>query len=660
MRPSFAAALCRHWLVARATKGRNLFTLLLVAATIPASITAAPAAAITVTASREPVPAALAGTALTIIDRPTITALSLPLVKDYLTLSPSVSVSQSGPLGAQTQVRIRGAEANHTLTFIDGIDVTDPASSGEFRYETLLAAGVERIEVLRGPQSALWGSQALGGVITITTRDDSGVYGEAEGGSLGTFRAGAGGGVALNSSTQLSGSLSALTSNGYDLANAGKNIADTGGTIADTGGDKDGYDNITAHVKLRSAPSARTDVLLVARYTTSNSQFDGFDYDAGVPQDEAFATRSKQLALRAEAGIALLDGRWTQRVSGFFTDTTNSNRTAGAFTNRSDGGRYTLRYQTSLTIDTGSARHRVTAALEHDRERFDSVDADTLAFSNQSRSRLQTSVVGEYRLDIGDWLGGGVAVRHDWNNRFADTTTVRATAAVRPGAGFTLHGAYATGVADPTFFDLFGFFPGFFVGNPNLSPERSRNWEVGAGWSNAALGLDVTWYDATLDNEIVSTFDSKTFLSGVANASGRSRRKGLEVTASTTPVTGLRFAASYALLDANEQRVAAGLALREVRRPRHSGSLTAAYTGTAFDLAASAAITGARDDIDFARFVRVRLAPYTLVTLSGAWHVTPKLDLTGRIENALDSRYQDVFAYHTPGLTAHAGVRVRL
>ena len=645
MRPSFAAALCRHWLVARATKGRNLFTLLLVAATIPA--------AITVTASREPVPAALAGTALTIIDRPTITALSLPLVKDYLTLSPSVSVSQSGPLGAQTQVRIRGAEANHTLTFIDGIDVTDPASSGEFRYETLLAAGVERIEVLRGPQSALWGSQALGGVITITTRDDSGVYGEAEGGSLGTFRAGAGGGVALNSSTQLSGSVSALTSQGYDIANTGKNIAATGG-------DKDGYGNITAHVKLRGAPTATTDVLLVARYTTSNSQFDGFDYDAGVPQDEAFATRSKQLALRAEAGIALLDGRWTQRVSGFFTDTTNSNRTAGAFTNRSDGGRYTLRYQTSLTIDTGSARHRATAALEHDRERFDSADADTLAFSNQSRSRLQTSLVGEYRLDIGDWLGGGVAVRDDWNNRFADTTTVRATAAVRPGAGFALHGAYATGVADPTFFDLFGFFPGFFVGNPNLSPERSRNWEVGAGWSNAALGLDVTWYDATLDNEIVSTFDSKTFLSGVANASGRSRRKGLEVTASTTPVTGLRLAASYALLDANEQRVAAGLALREVRRPRHSGSLTAAYTGTAFDLAASAAITGARDDIDFARFVRVRLAPYTLVTLSGAWHVTPKLDLTGRIENALDSRYQDVFAYHTPGLTAHAGVRVRL
>ena len=623
--------------------------LLLAAATIPTTtdiVVADIRQPITVTASREPVPVALAGTALTIIDQSTIQALSLPLVKDYLTLSPSVSVSQSGPLGSQTQVRIRGAEANHTLTFIDGIDVTDPASSGEFRYETLLAAGVERIEVLRGPQSALWGSQAIGGVINITTRDDKGLYGEAEAGSFGTVRAGAGGGIALGNSTSLSGQASYLTSNGYDIANVG--------------GDKDGYDNFTGHVKLRSTPTASTDVLLVARYTTSNSQFDGFDYTAGVPLDQPLATRSKQLALRAEAGIALFDDRWTHRVSGFFTDTANINRTADIFSNRSDGGRTTLRYQTSLTATSGAARHRFTAALEHDRERFDSVDANATALSNQSRSRLQTSLVGEYRLDIGDWLGGGVAVRQDWNNRFADTATVRATLAVKPGGGFTLHGAYATGVADPTFFDLFGFFPGFFVGNPAITPERSRNWEVGAGWNNASYALDVTWFDATLDNEIVSTFNNTTFLSGVANATGRSRRKGLEVSASATPVTGLRLAATYALLDANEQRVAAGLALREVRRPRHSGSLTASYAGPAFDLAASAAITGARDDTDFARFVRVRLAPYTLVTLSAAWHITPTLDVTGRIENAFDTRYQDVFAYRTPGLTAHAGVHVRL
>ncbi|OYU14143.1 MAG: hypothetical protein CFE37_12440 [Alphaproteobacteria bacterium PA4] len=600
---------------------------------------------VTITASREPVPVALSGTALTVIGPDNIRALSLPLVKDYLTLVPSVSVSQTGPLGAQTQIRIRGAEANHSLTFIDGIDVTDPASSGEFRYETLLAAGVERIEVLRGPQSALWGSQAIGGVINIATRNDPGLYGEAEAGSLGTVRVGAGGGTALGS-TKLSGQASYLRSTGYDIA-GGK-------------GDKDGYENLTLHAKLDSRPTTNSNVALVARYTTSNSEFDSFDYTRGVPLDAPLATRSRQLALKASAGLSLLDDAWTQQASVLFSDTANINRTAGRFENQSDGGRLTLRYQTSASTETGAARHRVTLALEHDRERFTSIDADPTALSNQRRSRLQTSLVGEYRLDVADWLGGGVALRRDWNNRFADATTVRATAAVKPGGGVTVHGSYGTGITDPTFFELYGFFPGFFVGNPNVRPERSRSWDLGAGWSNGAYGLDVTWYDATLDNEIIATFDNTTFLSGVANASGRSKRRGLEVSANARPLAGLTLNATYAWLDADEQRVAAGLTSREVRRPRHSGSVTASYASQAFDIAASAAITGARDDTDFARFVRVRLAPYTLVTLSGAVHLTPQIDLTGRIENALDAEQVDVFAYRGPGLTAHAGVRVRL
>lgn len=603
-------------------------------------------APITVTASREAVPLALSGTALTVIDRDTIEALSLPLVKDYLTLSPSVSVTQSGPLGAQTQVRIRGAEANHTLTFIDGIDVTDPASSGEFRYETLLADGVERIEILRGPQSALWGSQAIGGVINILTRSDEGLFGEVQGGSLGTLRGGVGGGATLGAATTISGQASYLRSSGYD--------------IADVGGDRDGHDNFTIHAKLASKPTENTTFSFVGRYVTSESEFDDFDYGLGVPADAPLSTRSRQLALRAQGGITVLDDRWSHLVSALYTDTANINRDDGQFQNQSDGGRYTLRYQTSLGFETGDAIHRLTAALEHDRERFESIDADPNALSNQSRSRSQTSVVGEYRLDFADWLGGGIAVRHDWNNRFADATTVRATAAVRPGGGFALHGSYGTGVADPTFFDLFGFFPGFFVGNPDLTPERSTSWDVGAGWANDMVALDVTWYSATLDEEIVSTFDSVTFLSGVANATGRSLRKGLEVSASATPAKGVMLRATYAYLDATEQQVSAGLRLREVRRPRHSGSVTASYAGDVFDIAASAAITGARDDTDFALFMPVRLDSYALVTLAGAWHASPQVDVTARIENAFDATYQDVFAYRTPGITAHAGVRFRL
>ncbi len=604
---------------------------------------------ITVTASREAVPLALSGTSLTVIDRTTIEALALPLIKDYLTLSPSVSVSQSGPLGSQTQVRIRGAESNHTLTLIDGIAVNDPAASSEFKFETLLADGVERVEVLRGPQSALWGSEAIGGVVNILTRDvpRSGhqLYGEAEAGSFDTFRGGIGGGIG-GERGGVAAQVSYLNARGYDLSSSG--------------GDRDGYENFTAHLKGVARPSAATEFTLVARYAAATSKYDDFDYGAGVPLDAPLSTRARLAAVRGTGSLKLLDDRWTQQVALTYSDTANRNLDAGRFQNESDGSRFKLAYQSSLTAETGEAKHRLTFAAEHERQSFVSIAADRADFSNQRQSRLQTSVIGEYRIDVGDWLGGGVAVRHDWNNRFKDSTTVRITGAARFGGGFGGHASYGQGVADPTFYDLFGFYPGFFIGNPNLKPERSRGWDAGLGWSQGSSKIDVTYYRATLDDEIVSTFDSSTFLSGTANASGRSKRRGVEVSAETVPLEGLRLAATYAWLDADEQRVAGGLAVREVRRPRHSGSVTAAWTSTAFDLAASAAITGDRRDTDFARFVPVTLKAYTLLTLSGAWHVSPQIDLTGRIENALDRHYQDVFAYRTPGLTGHVGVRFRL
>lgn len=600
----------------------------------------------TVVASRVPVRLEETGLSISQIDLAQIEGLSLPLVKDYLTLVPGVAVAQTGPLGAQTQVRIRGAEANHSITFIDGIEVNDPASSGEFRLDTLLAHGVGRIEVLRGPQSALWGSQAIGGVINITTRAPrfgSEFYGEVQGGSLGTLRGGLGGGWA-NDAITISGQLSGLATDGYD--------------IAGIGGDRDGYDNVTAHGRIEWRASDALTLLLVARHQDSTSRFDGFDFVAGVPSDRPLSTRSRQTALRTEAALALMDGDWTTRASFMAVRADNINRNASAFQNRSDGERDLFRLQSTGRFDALGAEHRLTAALDVETERFESSDADADALSNQRQSRRQTSLVGEYRLITGG-PSAGLAVRRDLNDRFADATTFRADA-VLPIGDVRLHAAWGTGIADPTFFDQFGFFPGFFIGNPNLKPERSRSIEAGIGWSDGRHGIDITLFDASLTDEIVSTFDNATFLAGVANASGRSKRRGVEVAGNARLADGLTLNAAYTWLDANQQQVAGTAFVREVRRPRHSGSIALNYAGERFDLAAAAAITGARGDTDFARFVPVILPAYTLVTLSGAWHITPKIDLTARIENALDATQVDVFAYRGPGLTAHAGIRFRL
>ena len=601
---------------------------------------------ITVAASRTPVALDTTGISISQIRLDRIEGLSLPLVKDYLTLVPGVAVAQTGPLGAQTQVRIRGAEANHSISFIDGIEMNDPASSGEFRLDTLLSHGVERIEVLRGPQSALWGSQAIGGVINIVTRSPragSELYGEVQGGSLGTLRGGIGGGWAGKDVT-LSGQLSGLSTDGYD--------------IAGVNGDKDGYDNLTAHGRIEWRASDALTLLLVARHQDSTSRFDGFDFTAGVPSDEPLSTRSRQTALRAEAALALLDGDWTTRTSVMAVRADNINRRSGAFQNRSDGERDLLRLQSSGRFDALGADHRLTAAIDVETERFQSIDADVSALSNQRQRRRQTSLIGEYRLTSGP-ISAGAALRHDLNDRFADATTLRVDAVGTLG-DFRLHAAFGTGIADPTFFDQFGFFPGSFQGNPDLVPEKSRSVEAGIGWAKGGHSIDVTLFDATLDDEIVSTFDSATFLAGVANASGRSRRRGVEVAGNAELADGLTLNASYTFLDANQQQVAGTARLREVRRPRHSGSIALNYRSKVLDLAAAAAITGARGDTDFARFVPVTLPAYTLVTLSGAWHISDRIDLTARIENALDARQVDVFAYRGPGITGHAGIRFRL
>lgn len=603
-------------------------------------------APITVSASRTTLRLAETGISISQIDLAEIEALQLPLVKDYLTLVPGVAVAQTGPLGAQTQVRIRGAEANHSISFIDGIEMNDPASSGEFRIDTLLAHGIGRIEVLRGPQSALWGSQAIGGVISITTRAPQAggeFYGEAQGGSLGTFRGGIGGGWAGDTLT-LSGQFSGLTTQGYDIARVG--------------GDRDGYDNLTGHARIEWRPVPALTLLLVGRHQDSTSHFDGFDYTAGVPRDEPLSSQSRQTALRGQLSLDPFDGRWLTQASIMAVRSDNINRRAGAFQNRSDGERDLFRLQSTGRFDAAGANHRLTAALDVETERFTSRDANAQAASNQRQRRRQTSLVAEYRLSS-DAVSAGAALRHDLNDRFADATTVRFDAVV-PIGRLRLHGAFGTGIADPTFFDQFGFFPGSFAGNPNLTPERSRSVEAGIGWSDGRHTLDVTAFDATLTNEIVGTFDSTTFLSGVANATGRSRRRGIELSGAARLADGLSLNASYSFLDADQQQVAGTARLREVRRPRHSGSIMLAYAARRFDLSAAAAITGARGDTDFARFVPVVLPAYTLVTLAGAWHLTRSLDLTLRVENALDATQVDVFAYRGPGITAHGGIRVRL
>lgn len=597
---------------------------------------------IVVTAARDSVVQTAAPVSSTVLDEAEIAALDLPAAADLLRLTPGLAVAGTGPRGTQMQVRIRGAEANHTLLFVDGIRFNDPAAGNEARFELLTSDLLSRIEVVRGPQSALWGSEALGGVIAVETADPfrrTGFAGNVEHGSLDSLRA-AGRYAVRAGNVGISAGLGWQRSDGIDSFGAG--------------GERDGFETRAASLKVEARPSDAVRLGVTGYWVEGRSDFDGFDPFSFQRADTLDSTRNRIGAVRAHASGAW--GGW--RVSGEagWLDSANRNRLAGAPLNSTFGERLTFGGQVSRRL----GGHTIIAAVDHQEEDFRARDTAFFGGTDQDRSRSLTALVGEWRAEWSPAIVTDLALRHDSFSAFADATTVRASLLVRPGGGFTLFGAWGEGVAQPSFYDLYGFFPGSFTGNPDLKPETSRGWEAGLRWTNGRLSLGLAGFAGRLRNEIVDTFDPATFLSGTANASGRSRRDGIELSASWRHAGWLNVEANYTWLDAGEQRVAGTALVREVRRPRNSANLAGWGERGRFSWSASIAYVGARRDTDFDLFPAqvVRLRDYALASLRLGYRILPQLELYARMENGFDADYQDVVGYHTPGRTVYAGLRV--
>ena len=619
----------------------SVLILSLLSAAAPVTPTAE---AIVVTASRRPVEASEAPASATIVARETLEALSLPLAADVLRLTPGASVSQSGPRGSQTQLRIRGAEANHTLLFVDGIRFNDPAAGNEARFELLAGDALTRLEVVRGPQSALWGSEALGGVVAVDSADplrDRGFSALGEYGSLGSARL-VGQFAVRGGKAGLSGSAGWRRSEGID--SLGLN------------GERDGFEN--RHASLKGVFQVRDGVELgaVGHWLEGESQYDGYDPATLLRANTLDETRNRIGAVRGWADAKL--GGWELGAEASYLASTNRNRLGTSPLNRTAGERLTVSGQASRAL----GGHRFTAAVEHQGEDFRARDQVYFGGTDQDRGRSLTAFVGEWQAEWSPVFSTDVAVRHDSFSAFADATTLRASALVRPATGWRLHAAYGEGIAQPTFYDLYGFFPGSFVGNPALKPERSRGWEAGIRWEAGPFAAGATAFTNRLTDEIVETpFDPVTFTSSTANALGKSRRRGVEIDAAWRPSPALLLAANYTFLDAEERQVAGAALVREVRRPRHSANLIGAGTHGRFSWGASASWVGKRADVDFDRFPaeRVTLGDYLLASLRLGWEVVDGVEAFARAENAFDAEYQDAVGYATAGRTVHAGLRLR-
>lgn len=599
---------------------------------------------IVITASRVPEQESETPASVTIIDGKKIERLDEPLVPALIRLSPSASVSTSGPAGSLAEVRIRGAEANHTLLFVDGIKINDPAGDGSARFELLNADLASRIEIVRGPQSALWGSDAVGGVVAINGLPDAGGYrATVEAGSFGFLRSSAS--AAVNSEhSNLAGAV------GWQRATGINSVAGPG--------DKDGYHNLSGRLRGAWKPADNIELGGAAIALTGRSEFDGFDPVTFAHADTLDSNRNRLEAARLWAKVGDESSAWSGELAGTMLASSNRNLLADRPLNRTSGTRRNLVVQIERRFEAGGITHRLIAAAELERETFHARGTLSGLSTDQDRSRDHQSLTGEWRTEAG-WFSGDLALRHDWFNRFNDATTVRASLLGRIGGGFSITGSYGEGIAQPTFFDLYGFFPNNFVGNPSLKPESSRGFEGSLRFERRRVTASLTGYRQRLHDEIVTIFPPPAFLGTTTNLNAESRRQGVEAEFSWNLGDQLRLDATYAYLDATEPNTISGAQVREHRRPRNSGSIALDGASGRFTYGASLAYVGRHfDSRDTFPFDTVALGSYWLADARLGYSIRSGIELYVRAANALNQKYQDVFSYRTEPRAIYAGLRL--
>lgn len=615
----------------------SLIALSLVAS--PAMAEDAQVDALVVTASRRPTPAEEVGSAVTVFTADDIERRQQRSAPDVLQLSPGLNVVQTGGPGGRTSVFIRGANANHTKVLIDGVEAGDPSQGGVFDFGAVLATDIERIEVLRGPQSGLYGSDAIGGVVNIVTAPPGGpttFRAQAQAGSLETFDqaanlSGQAGpvGYAVNLAHAFSGDSSTTP---LALVPAGRPVL------------SDSYENTTLSARLRAQPTDRLTLDANARFADSRLKFVS---DEGFPSQPA-AERSVQDAQaftgRAEARLDVRPDRLAVRAGAGFTDHETKIESPGGFTSYNKGDRL----QGDLRLDLASAAgHTVVLGGEIERERLTdqphAYDNDTRALFAEAQTRpgAPVSLTASARLDD--------------NERFGSKATFRLAAAhTLAQTGTILRASYGTGFKAPSLTQLFVSFPDFgFFANPDLEPETSRGFDLGVEQplgDNVRVGA--TWFRQTFRNLITTnaTFDS------YANV-GRARAEGVEAFAEARLTPALTTRLDYTYVDAEDRDT--GLTL--LRRPKHRLTAAADWAVTdALTLSATVIHVGGWIDGDRTFTVpRLKAPDYTVANVAGEVRLNDRLTAFARVENLTDERYENPVGFERPGRAAFAGLRVR-
>jgi vitamin B12 transporter len=584
--------------------------------------------AVVVTATRVEQPLSDVIGAVSVITRKDIERRAVQSTQDLLRGETGLSVTNAGGLGKLSNVFLRGADAEQVLVLVDGVRVGS-ATSGTTPFEYIPVDQIERIEIIRGPRSSLYGSDAIGGVIQIFTRRSVGPSFNVGAGSHETRSASAAfGGASEHAWFSVSGNH--LASDGYNSC-AGAPFPPGGGCFTNEP-DADGYENTSGTLRAGYRWNA-AELEATALYATGTTEYDGT-----FANETDFRERVMTLRGRVDPmehwSLSVLAGRSEDNQDNLLDDPTTSD--SEVLASEFDTERRHASVQSDLSL---SNAHTLSIGVDY----FDDRIASTTAFDARSRDNVGTFAQYQAQLGAHRLLA---AARYDDNEQFGGYETGSLGWKWRLDEAWSLTATWGTAFGAPTFNDL--YFPGF--SNPNLDPETSRSYELGVGWTSSPVTVALTAFERDVDDLIV--YDASIFAPNNLNSA---RIRGLEADVDTS-LGAWTMSLGFAALDPRNRTSGADFDNYLPRRPRHSGHFEIGRAFGAFDGRVRVTAEGSRyDDVANTN----RLGSYAIVDLVLDYALTPRWSVQGKLANALDREYRTVRLYNQDDRTVFVALRYR-
>lgn len=601
---------------------------------------------ITVTANRIETIYKHTASSITVITAEEIESKNQFLILDILKSVPSLDVTQLGGPGSQTSIFMRGANSNQVLVLIDGVEANDPISPGRaFDFASLTTDNVERIEILRGPQSTLYGSDAMAGIINIITKKGSGSPSFTitnEVGSRSTLQNSL---VIRGGYEKINYSVSASRFETDGISSASSSLGNT---------EKDGYKNSTFTANLGFTPDSNTEINSTFRFLDNKADIDNGGGEGRDDPNNVLET--EQSYFRLQVKNTVFDGKVSNKIGFSYTTVNRENRNDtdidhpdSHFRSVSEGIAKKLDF---LSVVRFSESNTLILGIETEDETGSSERTGDFPSEFKEKSVKTNGFYIQDKIDIRDSFHTTIGIRMDDHDLFGAHVTYRIAPVYMFNSSLTkIKGTYGTGFKAPSLFQLYSSF-----GSEDLEPDESKGWDIGVEqfFLDAQFMIGLTYYSNEFDNLI--DFDLSTF---VYNNIGKSSTNGIELVSVLTADNGLNIRANYTFTDTEDKSTGEEF----IRRAKHKFGLDIIYSFIE-KLSSNLSLNfiGQRRDSDFSTFPAetVFLKSYLLINLSGSYDINERWLVTAKIDNLFDQEHEAALGFGSYGITPYIGLKIKI